>query len=180
MAVPLPNPSSSCAAPKKEPPAGLWHSSFTISGRIALVSIVFSCMLTTSLIFAPSCAFAAIAGDGGNGACGGYVFAISHVADFMTWALVLVLVENICSEGLSTLIEVLAMRHAETLHGYMIAQRARSKRADAGFAAPAQPAASEAVHTSGILFSPPLHEGDRVKEAAAEEVYSDASTHEAD
>ena len=93
-----------------------WCATLNLSGSIAMVSIVFSCLLTAALLFAPSAAFPAV--SSGPGVCGVYVFAISNVADFMLWALVIVLVENISVAALGAFVDVRELDIVSVLNGF--------------------------------------------------------------
>jgi len=160
--------------PEKPMPLPLnreWMTTFSLSGRIALVSIVFSSMLTVALLFAPSCAFLGTAAlpkscplSGGT-ECGAYVFAVFSLADFMTWALVMVLVENLCSEAFSAFLELRGMDAAVTLQAYTI-RGLSAQRMQAPSPAPAAAAAEP--------------ESVDLKQPSSDEVYSDASTTEAE
>ena len=152
-----------------------WCSTFSLSGRICFVSIVFAFMLTAALLFAPSCAFA----SSEDGACGAYVFALSGITDFMFWALAFVLIENLCVDVFAAFLDVKAMRHNESLNAFMFSKLldalkdARSGSTTSASAAPETSAPAAATAASDVL--------DETKESfssVADENLSEASTSE--
>jgi len=168
-----------------------WCSTFSLSGRICFVSIVFAFMLTAALLFAPSCAFA----SSEDGACGAYVFALSGITDFMFWALAFVLIENLCVDVFAAFLDVKAMRHNESLNAFMFSKLldalkdARSGSTTSASAAPetSAPAAPETSAPAAPETSAPaaataasdvLDETKESFSSVADENLSEASTSE--
>jgi hypothetical protein len=133
------------AAPAaSKPDNSMWCTSFTVAGRASLVAIIFGTLLASVLMLAPSAAFAS---------SGAYSLGISTVADFMTWALCAVLVENVLMEVIGTIAEASSARltvawltsFVENLFVNLVVRGAAAKSPRERVAASERPKAAAAV-----------------------------------